>query len=607
MNNLNIRKNSINNEIIKFQMLHSKNIFNSAIFFQRRWYDIIQLYQKYYFDNLNDYLFELTSNDCLILFKYCLTNKNKDKLSKIYQVYNNKKELLKYINDDELKIYLKSLPSLELCKKGRIQEANEILDNLNQYNISLYDFPDFIQNIKSVLEVKYQNELSTIENNKVKLMRLEDKNLNINELNTKISKNLIVNLIPPQYLGEYYMDLYVKMFIPSYKLIGSQVAQQTIKKVDKSYTGFFESKNEGYIKAQPPNYNRTNKFNLIFQKESFKVEDKKIRLSLGLGFKNDFDNNFNKNIEIINDGYYKKINKDIELNKKFLYLKFNNKKVLNKKITEIEIVPSTYKNSNKYKVIFKYDINKPIFKKLDNNLKKLSIDLGQVNLATLFSPILNKPIIYDGRKIIGENEYFNKKIDNHKSLIKTTFNVMTSNYVQNLLTKRTNKILDYFHYISNEIIKLCKKFDIREIIMGYNTNWKKNVNMGKKNNRTFYDIPYSKLTNMLFYKGEQNNIKVVENEESYTSKCDALGLEEVGFHNKYVGKRIKRGLFQSSKNVFLNADVNGAINIMNKYINKTYTNLIDLFNNTIETINYKYVCNPIRLKKSKMPQDVNLI
>ena len=110
---------------------------------------------------------------------------------------------------------------------------------------------------------------------------------------------------------------------------------------------------------------------------------------------------------------------------------------------------------------------------------------------------------------------------------------------------------------------------------------------------------------MLFYKGEQNNIKVVENEESYTSICDALGLEEIGFHQAYAGTRVKRGLFQSSKNVLLNADVNGAINLMRKYVVlKTYTHLSSVLGTYIQNINLKGVCNPIRIGRNLKVQSM---
>ena len=74
------------------------------------------------------------------------------------------------------------------------------------------------------------------------------------------------------------------------------------------------------------------------------------------------------------------------------------------------------------------------------------------------------------------------------------------------------------------------------------------------------------LLNQLFYKGEEKGIKVIEVKESYTSKCDAFNLEEIRRQKKYSGKRIKRGLFISKDGTKLNGDVNGAINIMRKYI-----------------------------------------
>ena len=71
--------------------------------------------------------------------------------------------------------------------------------------------------------------------------------------------------------------------------------------------------------------------------------------------------------------------------------------------------------------------------------------------------------------------------------------------------------------------------------------------------------------------------------ESYTSKCDALGLEEIGYHEQYLGNRKNRGLFESSTHKLINADLNGAINIMRKYVK-------------LENINIKNICNPSILK-----------
>ena len=598
-------------------MLHSKNIFNSAVFLQKRWYEVINVICKYHVKNIEQSLPLLTTNDCKVLFKYCLQIKDNETMKKIYQVSSNKKELLDLVKEKES---FKVIKTKGTSKNGITQTPLDILNCICNPTIEklITDMPffdDVLPRLKMMLSKKQLNESQTLQKKEV----TEE---NTDEKDDAEKEKGITNLLPPTYLGFGYMDLYVKMNIPSYELIGSQVAQQTIKKVDKCYCGFFGSLNAGIQHVKPPNYNKTNKFNLILQKDSFKImEDGRIRLSLGLGFKKHFDENFstfttkdnkiNPNLyhskgklNQNNHNPYKTINKPV-LEKKFMYIKFNKQILSKKQIVEIEIVPSQYTDRDRYSIIIKYNIDKPTTSpKLDDNLNKASLDLGVSNLATMFSPKLPHPVIFDGKGVTGINKWFNSKIDNIKSEVKKKYGKSSCRAVQNLLTKRLNVISEYFHQITNSIIEYCKTFDISELIIGYNTNWKNKVNMGTNNNRTFYEVPYRKLINMLFYKGEQNNIKVVENEESYTSICDALGLEEVGFHQAYAGTRVKRGLFQSSKKVLLNADVNGAINIMRKYVFKTYTHLSSVLGTYIENINLKGVCNPIRIGKNLKVQSM---
>ncbi len=125
--------------------------------------------------------------------------------------------------------------------------------------------------------------------------------------------------------------------------------------------------------------------------------------------------------------------------------------------------------------------------------------------------------------------------------------------------------------------------DKKLIIMGYNKEWKQGVNLGKTNNKKFYGIPYMSIINKIRTKFIEKDKVVMITEESYTSKCDALAREEIGHHEKYLGKRIRRGLFKSSAGKLINADINGAINIMRK-IYKDY-----------EVIEKNTVCNPVRI------------
>ena len=160
----------------------------------------------------------------------------------------------------------------------------------------------------------------------------------------------------------------------------------------------------------------------------------------------------------------------------------------------------------------------------------------------------------------------------YKQYIKFLF----MNQVRELFNKRNKIINNKFHEISNYFTKYCIKNNVGKVILGINKGWKTNVNMGKKNNDIFYKIPYGQLKNKLLYKLENKNIQLIEQEESYTSKCDSLNHETIEkqiyiidgvTYGNYDGKRIKRGLFKSRIGETINADLNGSINIYRKALN----------------------------------------
>jgi putative transposase len=262
-------------------------------------------------------------------------------------------------------------------------------------------------------------------------------------------------------------------------------------------------------------------------------------------------------------------------------------------IVEVEISPNNDRST--VSIIFKY--NKPIPESLDtNNINKMSLDMGMVNLATVYSPTLDNPLIYKGGYVNYINRTYKNLIEKrYQSMLKKRNNQYTSNKMNVLWRKRYEKIKGHFNKISSNIIDVCTKNKISEIIIGYNVNWKNNVNMGRLNNDRFYKIPYKMLIQMIFNKGEEKGIKVIESNESYTSKCDALNLESVGYHEKYSGNREKRGLFQSLKGVLVNADVNGAINIMRKALWEK-PKLLNLLEKGLDC--YRKICNPVIVKIS---------
>jgi len=172
--------------------------------------------------------------------------------------------------------------------------------------------------------------------------------------------------------------------------------------------------------------------------------------------------------------------------------------------------------------------------------------------------------------------FYNKQKSILQSNNKKFHNKEYSNKIDIITNKRNNQIKDILHKISEYIIKYCLNNNIRNIVIGKNKQWKSKINIGKRNNQNFVNIPHTKFIEYLKYKAKLNGIKLIETEESYTSKCDSLSLETIQKHDKYSGKRVKRGLFQSSIGKLINADINGAINILRKKLNKSKQNsLID--------------------------------
>jgi IS605 OrfB family transposase len=314
--------------------------------------------------------------------------------------------------------------------------------------------------------------------------------------------------------------------------------------------------------ANKPKYKLENeKYILPLYAKSFTIIDNKIRICLGDFVDKNYNNICKTNYNIIKQlktyTLYGSDNNNFKGN--FTYINLP-KQMINKKINLIKIVPLY--EGYKFKLNFTYETElvDREYKKNDN----ISIDLGMGNLMTIYDP-LGEQLLIKGGKLIQMNEYFNNKISYLQSKMNNCGNYI-SNKLRNIFIKRENKINDCFNQITKKIYELYNKKD--KIIIGYNESWKTNINLGKTINRKFYQIPFKKLINKLKIKFGENLIEI---NESYTSLTDSLAKEEICKHKKYLGKRIKRGLFSSSKRKLINADLNGAINIMRRY-EKAYNN-----------------------------------
>ena len=247
-----------------------------------------------------------------------------------------------------------------------------------------------------------------------------------------------------------------------------------------------------------------------------------------------------------------------ELKKGYIVLSKTNIRIKTKvhDVQQVRIVPQN--NVIVVEVLYKVDC-----KINNNNVKKYcGVDFGLNNLMSCgFSDA--RPMLINGRPLKSINWHYNKKKAELQSLLKNKY---TSKRIANLTIRRNNKINNYLHKSSRLFINYLVSNDITDVVIGYNKEWKQGINIGRVNNQNFVNIPYYKLLNMLTYKCELLGITVHITEESYTSKCSFLDNEEICKHEDYKGKRIKRGLYKSSDGRLINADVNGALNILKKVI-----------------------------------------
>lgn len=203
-----------------------------------------------------------------------------------------------------------------------------------------------------------------------------------------------------------------------------------------------------------------------------------------------------------------------------------------------------------------------------NNDRYASIDIGVNNLATVTSNVFH-PVIINGKPLKSVNQFYNKFIANELS----KHNIWTKK-MYSVNRKRDNKIKDYMHKSSTFIVNLLVENNVGTLVIGQNKGWKQDTKMRKDDKQTFIQIPFNKFISMLEYKCELFGIEVVLQEESYTSKSSFLDLDYICTYGlddeKYnpSGKRIKRGLYKTRDGKLINADVNGSLNILRKYLTK---------------------------------------
>jgi putative transposase len=199
-----------------------------------------------------------------------------------------------------------------------------------------------------------------------------------------------------------------------------------------------------------------------------------------------------------------------------------------------------------------------------DNKRVISIDLGVNNLAAVCNNMGYPAFIVNGKPLKSINQFYNKKISHYRSLCKRMNNKNYSNEMNRLTKKRNSKMNDYMHKASRFIVDYCVTNQINTIIIGKNKGWKQNVSMGNVVNQNFVQIPFNRFISMIQYKANEQGIAVVITEESYTSGTSFIDNEKPTRAKYNKARRVKRGLFISNKGISINADLNGAYQIMKK-------------------------------------------
>ena len=221
-----------------------------------------------------------------------------------------------------------------------------------------------------------------------------------------------------------------------------------------------------------------------------------------------------------------------------------------------------------------YNIEVPDVKLADNG-KYLSVDIGLDNLATVVNNFGLKPVVINGKGLKSINKYYNKQLSHYREIAKRMNGKDYTKQMDRLTQKRNHKIDDYMHKASKWLIDYAFAVGANTIVIGNNKEWKQESKMSKRVNQSFVGIPHMKFIQIVQYKAENVGLNVILTEESYTSGTSFLDGEKPVKTCYDKSRRKYRGLFVSNTGIKINADVNGAYQIMKKVFPNAYAEGIE--------------------------------
>ena len=324
-----------------------------------------------------------------------------------------------------------------------------------------------------------------------------------------------------------------------YKDIGNNTGQGTLRILDKNWKAFFKAIKDW--KKNPSKY--------LGKPKIPKYKDKDGRFLLSL------DSNKVK----LKDGYVYFAWKPFK--------PYNNmfKTNAQERILQCRFIP----RCGKYVMEIVYEIEVPDISETSDRVA--AIDIGVDNFITMVNNIGENPIAVKGGVIKSINQFYNKQKANIQSELKKVNGKDWSKKLQKLTDKRYEMIKYQMHCISKYVVDWCVLYGIDTLIVGHNDEWKQK----KQGMQNFTYIPYELFIQMLAYKCENNGIRFIENEEAYTSGTSFLDNEDPVKENYNKERRVHRGLFIADCGKKINADVNGAYQILKKVIPDAFSKGIE--------------------------------
>jgi IS605 OrfB family transposase len=240
-------------------------------------------------------------------------------------------------------------------------------------------------------------------------------------------------------------------------------------------------------------------------------------------------------------------------------------RIVGRPVKEVRITPLHH--ARFLEAEFVYEIEKSASKP---GKEVLALDLGVNNLAAGVSTA-GTTFLIDGKRLKAANQWYNKERARLQSMKDLQGIKGETGKLAAITYNRENFTRDYLSKAGHLILQHCLDNKIGRVVVGVNPGWKQEINIGHVNNQNFAQIPFWKVRRFLAHLCEKHGIEYVEINESYTSKASFLDRDELPEYDPertekcvFSGRRVKRGQYRSANGQTVNADLNGAANILRK-------------------------------------------